>query len=118
VRCVELEPRQNGRRGAGREDPEEGLDERLGLWLFLLFLSRLACSLLPEGDVLGQAGAKLLGVGRVSVDLDSATSALRRRDLLLRREIWSLLLTDRDVASMAPPFPKPLAPIRPRPERR
>jgi hypothetical protein len=34
--------------------------------------SRFAGPLLPERDVLGQARAKLLGAGRVAVDLDEA----------------------------------------------
>jgi len=75
-RGLEPELARHGRRRTGSDDPEEGLDERFGrlppVLPFLVVRARLASTLLPEGDVLCQAGTKLLGVGRMAIDLDEA----------------------------------------------
>ena len=75
-RSVDLEFVQQRRRGRGRDDPEQGLDERLrGQTLLLASLvqrARLARALLPVREVLAQASAQLGAAQRVTKDVDEA----------------------------------------------
>jgi hypothetical protein len=76
ARGLELKLGQEGRRSTGCDDPERRIDDRLG-WpprepALLVVYSRCACPLLPEREVLGEAGAERLGIGRMTVDLDEA----------------------------------------------
>ena len=69
----ELEPGQNRRGTARREDPQEWLDELRGP--HLLLLARLAHAILPEGEVLAETGTHLLGVGRMAIYLDETQNS-------------------------------------------
>jgi hypothetical protein len=66
-------------RAPGGDDPEERLDEGLGLLgracRARTFALEAACTLLPEGDELAQTGKHLVLVGGVTVDFDEAENS-------------------------------------------